>query len=424
MHSEVKGQVIDKKFIESIKDSGQKYNDCCFEECQFIDIRGKDLVYFIENQYSNCTFTKMCINPKFLNGSSFQNCTFVEVDDDSKWYDSLEGLELGELQEELEVSFTECKFDSCHIGTYNKGTFITECIFSNTYFKNGRYKGSYWQKNKFNQCIFEGVQFTYDEKNTSDGINYILNNEFHSCEFIWIDFSNTLFINKLDENHYDNSSVIIPTSKDYIKVWINKYDEWLKEDMQNYFELDCWRRYKELYFCLFNEYKRLSYLKRAYEYYYYYRYIEMKEHLAEIKDTVKYIELEDKKIKAVGKKVGLYFRDLFSYLSCGFGEKPFRLIGISGITVIIFTVAYMFLGIKAKTNICYTLQGGRFDLLELIKDFTKAMYFSCANVLFVVQSDVEALTWLGKVVVLIQTLISYIIMAIFTGLIVRKWFRD
>lgn len=411
------GITIDK--VEDITNKAT-YRKCIINGCSF-DNTCDYLENFYENEYVDCIFKGICLDIQFTNNNRFENCVFVDCYDFSKYFSILEGTELYELQKYIEINLEKCKLYKCHIGTNNRNSCISECAFHQTYFKNGKYIESIIQLNNFTKCTFESVEF-FDEDITSN-TSIIVRNIFEECDFMKQNFSETLFINKFINNNYDRSSVIIPLSKSYIKRWVDFYDKFNKNDYF-YNENQKWSDYKQLYFCLFEEYKNLKYEKIAYNYYYYYRYIEMKEHEMNLVDTIKYFNCIGNPLKNLFKDIKNVAKDYINYILFGYGEKPFRLAGCTIFLIFMFALIYMLVGIKGDEIILYKLCGNNFNFIVWIKDFTKAFYLSITNFFSMTQNDIQVYSCIGKIILIIQSILSYVLMAIFTGLVVRNWFRD
>lgn len=430
----ISNKIIDDSFINRYK--AASFFNVNFEDCQFQNFL---ISHFNESEgvdFTRCNFTKVQFSTVFLNGSYFNECTFIQCKDWSSESNSLEGEEWSEMvHKEITVSFNRNKFENCNFGFNTSNISMFHNKFYDTEFNMCNFKNAVFYDNEFHRCRLQHVRFECDGKK-SQKYNYckcLYGDKYYKCNFKNVNFSTAILIFlEFEDNKYDNETVFSMKSYEELKNILTKEN----------FNLDCFddrneeqflESYVGFYHRLFNEYKHTTMTKKAYEFYYVYKYLEGK------------LSFQQVNVENLKSNACMWFKNLFDaiknkvfYITCGYGERPLRTLGIGFIVLVLFSFMYLFLGIKGNDGpIVYMGLIDNFDnifpdgyslnsvsLKEFWADFQVAFYFSVISFATIGYGDFMPLTPGSRMLVCFQSLLSIILIALFTGIIVRKAFRD
>lgn len=429
---DIEDKIIDRCFDEKFKNG--IFFDVHFIKCEFKELFLFGSNKFNSNDYTDCNFTNVDFAVPFLNNSCFKKCTFNKCKDLRAKSNCLEGEEWHELvHKEVVVDFIENTFSRCNFGFNSVHSLILRNTFNSTNFNMGSFSGSSLYYNVFTECKFENVIFENSGNKVIrwDGYDISFSNKYINCEFKNTDYASAiLFYNSFEENKYDNNTEFsMKYYDDFIKLYNNLSDkelEHMNRELEYMDKEEYLRDYVNLYYNLFKEYKNTVMTEKAYEYYYIYKCLE--------KDLNKLIL----KSHFSKRNLGKWFNSFVLYKTCGFGERPYRTLKLCLYLILICSFLYLFLGIdNNKQPILYLGIYRNLDSIfpngytiknvtawGFISDYFTSVYFSIISFATIGYGDYSPLTPLSKALVCLQAMISVILVAVFTGTIIRKSFRD
>lgn len=422
--------VIDEDFCENYENG--IFYDVDFEDCEFKDLYRTD--GFKSSYYKNCKFTNVEFDVPFLNNSYFNKCEFNKCRDLRSQEDYLEGEEWNELvNKDVSVDFSNNIFNRCNFGFNSVQSLIFGNTFNFTDFKMCKFSHTAFYYNEFNECNFENVSFENSgNKIISGGVYDVLFcNKQIKCSLKNVDYSKAILLNQTFEaNNYDNNTEFsLKYYDDFKKIQTNLNEEELNFMNQGFEDMDekeYIRIYMNLYHNLFKEYKSTVMTKEAYEFYYIYKCLEKDLNLQLLKECC----TKDNIIKWV--------KDWILYKTCGFGERPSRVLRLSLYLILCSSLLYLFLGIdNNKQPILYigvyhnldTIFPQGYNLINVtvngfISDYVTCVYFSIITLATIGYGDYIPLTFGSRVLVCFQAITSMILVALFMGTMIRKSFRD
>lgn len=429
---DIEDKIVDMCFCKTYE-NGVFYN-VHFIKCKFKEVFLFGSDKFNSNDYTDCNFTNVDFAVPFLNNSYFDKCKFNKCKDLHAKYNSLEGDEWKELVcKQIVVGFIENIFNECNFGFNSVDSLIFRNSFNLTNFSMGSFSDSSFYYNVFNECKFENIVFKNSGKKVVKCNSYDMSfrNKYTKCEFKNTDYTSAILLcNSFEENKYDNNTEFsMKYYDDFIKFYDSLSDkelEYMNREFEYMDKEEYIRSFMNLYHNLFKEYKNTVMTEKAYEYYYIYKCLE--------KDLSKLI------LKSHFSKnnLGKWFKRFVLYKTCGFGERPYRTLRLCIYIILICSFLYLFLGIdNSKEPILYLGIYHNLDSIfpngyiiknvtvwEFISDYFTSVYFSIISFATIGYGDYSPLTPLSKAVVCFQAIISVILVAVFTGTIVRKSFRD
>lgn len=424
---EIKNKIIDEWFCK-FYDKGMFY-DVSFENCEFKDLLITDSNEIKGCYFNTCNFSNVQFSVSFLDNSYFNKCKFIECKDLHMESNSLEGEEWYELvNKKVTVDFIENTFYKCNLGFNVDRSLLYRNTFNFTNFEICDFLDSSFYYNEFRECNLENVTFQNSGKKNlnCDGIyDIFFCNKHIKCNFKNVNFTKALLLcHTFEENKYDNRTEFSTKYYNNFKdIEVNLSEEELECMNQKLDDMDTkgyLREHMNLYYNLFTEYKGTVMTKKAYEFYYIYKCLE--------KDLNRQLNL------------GEWFKSCGLYLSCGFGERPYRALIISLGIILFNSFLFLFFGIdNSKQPILYLGIYNNLDLNaifpngyiiknvsfgEFASDYFTSLYFSIVSFATIGYGEYSPLTPWSRMLVCFQALASIILIALFTGTMVRKAFRD
>lgn len=117
-------------------------------------------------------------------------------------------------------------------------------------------------------------------------------------------------------------------------------------------------------------------------------------------------------------------RSLLSNLICGYGEKPYRSIIVTIVMIFIFSLIYMFTGLKTPLGeIGYSYLKIDFTLNSLVITFLYSLYFSVATFSTVGYGDLVPCNIWGIFFSMVEIILGITMVGIWTSTLVRKMTR-
>ncbi|MBM7558196.1 pentapeptide repeat-containing protein [Halanaerobacter jeridensis] len=306
--------------------------------------------------------------------------------------------------------FIGCKFDRC-------STMPSEVIFKNCYFNRRRSKnvkqisaGDFEFNNFF--TIFNDSQFVVDFINCE--LEYALFNDceiisskfkennmkdmiFNNCKFAGIKISDCDMRNLKIVNLDFIEGFSIEDKKKTTKFNRETYLEEIDDSQENLNEIH------KTYLLFAECFKKNNIIELYGEYFYLSKKIKLK--------SLNFLE-----------RIPAYF----SYLSCGFGERPWYAMLISGIIIVLSAIMYMILGFEINGDItAYKLafqSNNWVSLSVLINDFFECLYFSFNSYFGIGNYKIDLVGW-SRVIFAIKRILGVVIMGLFISTLVRKMTR-
>jgi hypothetical protein len=112
--------------------------------------------------------------------------------------------------------------------------------------------------------------------------------------------------------------------------------------------------------------------------------------------------------------------------SCGYGEKPWYALALSGILILLFSVAYFFAGFAdGQSTIRYGIDLSHGVLLDpqILSDFGRSLYFSLITFLTVGIGSIKPATTISEFIFCVELLCGAILIVLFTGSLMRMMTR-
>lgn len=422
-------KVIDESF-RKVYESGTFY-DVTFNNCEFI---GLSIPNIESSHYNNCKFTNIQFSAHVFNNSYFNECEFNECKDLHSVADYLEGEEWEELvHKEVRVDFNQNIFNKCSFGFNSVHSIIYRNTFNFTNFEMCDFLNTAFYYNEFNECKLDNVTFENSGNKIvlSDVYDVFFCNRQIKCSLKNVDYSKAILLSQtFEENKYDNNTEFsLKYYDDFKKVQNNLSKKELKcmnialddVDKKEYIRI-----YMNLYHNLFKEYKSTVMTKEAYEFYYIYKCLE------------KDLKLQIFKECSTIDNIINWVKDWILYKTCGFGERPSRVLWLGLYLILCSSLLYLFLGIdNTKQPILYiglyhnldTIFPHGYNIINVtvngfISDYLTCVYFSIITSATIGYGDYIPLTLGSRVLVCFQAITSMILVALFLGIMIRKSFRD
>lgn len=406
------------------------FNSVTFNNCEFNLLMITNYYEFEKCYYNDCKFLEVQFSGKLLNENYFTRCIFSKCKDFHSEMEHLGYYESIELEfNKICTYLNENIFKKCSFSFNFNSSLLYRNTFVSTIFETCKSIDSGLYYNKFNKCTFDCVTFKNHGKKIDKWGEYeiLLSNKFKKCRFNNADFSEAILIRCLfDSNKYDDRTEFsIKYYEDVTNINIILTQDELKYMDESEKGIEFIKGYMSLYHNLFTEYKDTVMQKKAYEYYYIYKCLELK------------LNYKSLFYKPSTKTVKEYFFSLFLYKTCGFGERPIKALTTCFCVIILCSFLYLFLGIDGKEPILYL--GVYHDLnsifpqgyiikdakpSDFINDFFTSVYFSIISFATIGYGDLTPLTIGSRILVCVQSIISILLVALFTGTFIRKSFRD
>ena len=120
------------------------------------------------------------------------------------------------------------------------------------------------------------------------------------------------------------------------------------------------------------------------------------------------------------------FFDALSKYTVGYGERPWNILIVSVMTISIFALLYMFIGIKTLNNelIGISIKTlSQHSLFEILNTYIDLWYFSMVTFTTVGYGDMIVTTTIGKILVGLEVFFGITIGAAWTSVIIKRMIR-
>ena len=120
------------------------------------------------------------------------------------------------------------------------------------------------------------------------------------------------------------------------------------------------------------------------------------------------------------------FFDALSKYTVGYGERPWNILIVSVMTISIFALLYMFIGIKTLNNelIGISIKTlSQHSLVEILNTYIDLWYFSMVTFTTVGYGDMIVTTTIGKILVGLEVFFGITIGAAWTSVIIKRMIR-
>lgn len=120
------------------------------------------------------------------------------------------------------------------------------------------------------------------------------------------------------------------------------------------------------------------------------------------------------------------FFDLLSKYTVGYGERPWNILIVSIITISIFALLYMFIGIENLNNETIGINIkilSKHSFFEILKIYIDFWYFSMVTFTTLGYGDMIVTTAIGKILVSIEVFFGLTIAAAWTSVIIKRMTR-
>ena len=120
------------------------------------------------------------------------------------------------------------------------------------------------------------------------------------------------------------------------------------------------------------------------------------------------------------------FFDLLSKYTVGYGERPWNILIVSIITISIFALLYMFIGIKTLNNEIIKININslnKYSFLEILNTYIELWYFSMVTFTTVGYGDMIVTTPIGKILASLEVFFGVTIAATWTSVIIKRMTR-
>ena len=120
------------------------------------------------------------------------------------------------------------------------------------------------------------------------------------------------------------------------------------------------------------------------------------------------------------------FFDALSKYTVGYGERPWNILIVSIMTISIFALLYMFIGIKTLNNelIGISIKTlNQHSLVEILNTYIDLWYFSMVTFTTVGYGDMIVTTTIGKILVGLEVFFGITIGAAWTSVIIKRMIR-
>jgi Uncharacterized low-complexity proteins len=328
------------------------------------------------NQYENCFFSHIkFINCKF-SGSTFKKCHFDNV------------------------IFTDCSFEQSFYGPkelpLNSSTYFYECDFRHSIFVNCMLCFAIFEQSDFSYVSFENTDL-------SSAIFFKPVMTINICE--GTNLSGTKFISPVVNSlNLENLNKLIKFNEDTFLDKINFHESYenFKYSSSKDNRVLTFQRMEKTYYMFAEQFRKNEIMYMYGEYFYLSK-----------KTQLYYI-----------KNINLYMKNLFTFITCGYGERPALSLVTSLAIIFICSILYMCFGISVEGRLL------KYDLLKLIhanagqvfNDFVICLHFSLVTFSTTGYGNIIPRNF-SMLVSSFEMILGVIMIAIWTSTLVRKMTR-